>query len=210
MSQGLPFISGLFDAATMIRVLHHMADAPLALRQIRAVLEPGATFILEYANKQNLKAILRYWLKRQTWSPFTLEPVEFVPLNYDFHPAAVRSYLKQTGFKFRRQLTVSHFRLGGLKKLAPTAALVWLDSWAQLSGAWWQLSPSVFTASTADALGGRAAPGKFFRCPVCGSASLQESASALICSGCARSWPVVDGIYDFRPETQGAADGAAL
>ncbi|MGB8983551.1 MAG: class I SAM-dependent methyltransferase, partial [Anaerolineales bacterium] len=30
----LPFVDGLFDAATMIRVLHHMADAPAVLRQV--------------------------------------------------------------------------------------------------------------------------------------------------------------------------------
>ena len=30
----LPFIDGLFDTATMIRVLHHMADAPKALEQL--------------------------------------------------------------------------------------------------------------------------------------------------------------------------------
>src|SRR5512134_2119301 len=52
----LPFIPGLFDAATMIRTLHHMADAPRALGQVRQVLQPGSTFVLEFANKQNLKA----------------------------------------------------------------------------------------------------------------------------------------------------------
>src|SRR5215475_10248258 len=40
----LPFVDGLFDAATMIRVLHHMADAKKALGQVRNVLQPGATF----------------------------------------------------------------------------------------------------------------------------------------------------------------------
>src|SRR5574342_115945 len=38
----LPFVAGLFDAATMIRVLHHMADAPLALQQVRQALRPEA------------------------------------------------------------------------------------------------------------------------------------------------------------------------
>ena len=37
----LPFVPGLFDTATMIRVLHHMADAPRALQQIREVLRPS-------------------------------------------------------------------------------------------------------------------------------------------------------------------------
>src|SRR5574342_138047 len=67
----LPFVDGLFDAATMIRVLHHMADARKALQQVRNILQPGATFILEYANKFNLKAIFRYLLGMQKWSPFT-------------------------------------------------------------------------------------------------------------------------------------------
>src|SRR5512139_1517721 len=81
----LPFVDGLFDGATMIRTLHHMADAPKALGQVRRALQPGATFVLEFASKHNLKAILRYWLGKQAWSPFTLEPVEFAALNFDFH-----------------------------------------------------------------------------------------------------------------------------
>jgi ubiquinone/menaquinone biosynthesis C-methylase UbiE len=66
----LPFVNGVFEATTMIRTLHHMANAPLALAQVRRVLQPGGVFILEYANKQNLKAIIRYLLGRQDWSPF--------------------------------------------------------------------------------------------------------------------------------------------
>ncbi|NJL55236.1 class I SAM-dependent methyltransferase [bacterium] len=42
----LPFQTGTFDAATMIRVIHHMADVPRALTQIQRVLAPGAIFIL--------------------------------------------------------------------------------------------------------------------------------------------------------------------
>ncbi len=193
----LPFVSGLCDAVTMIRVLHHMADAPLALREIRRVLRCDAIFILEYANKQNLKAILRYILRRQDWSPFQKEPVEFVPLNFDFHPAAVRRYLEENGFALQRQLTVSHFRLGLLKRIFPTSLLVAMDSLAQLTGNWWQLSPSVFTLSRAI---GDAQPvvDGFFRCLKCGSTSLDETPDTLSCQDCGHKWPIVDGIYDFR------------
>ena len=92
----LPFVPGLFDATTMIRTLHHMEDAPLDLRQVRRVLQPGATFILEYANKQNLKAILRYLLRRQAWSPFSPEPVEFARLNFHFLPKTRCSWHQPT------------------------------------------------------------------------------------------------------------------
>mgnify|MGYP001038367902 FL=1 len=194
----LPFVTGLFDAATMIRTLHHMADAPLALRQVRRALQPGAAFILEYANKHNLKAILRYWLRRQVWSPFSREPVEFTSLNFDFHPRAVRQWLTECGFDLQRQLTVSHFRLGLFKRLLPLRLLVWLDGLAQLTGDWWQLTPSVFTLSRTAGETPVASQGAFFQCPACGDASLEEQPNGLHCSGCGRTWPVVEGIYDFR------------
>ncbi|MBN2548223.1 MAG: methyltransferase domain-containing protein [Anaerolineales bacterium] len=194
----LPFVAGLFDAATMIRTLHHMADAPLVLRQVRQVLRSQAIFVLEYANKQNLKAILRYLLRRQDWNPFTTEPVEFVKLNFDFHPAAVRRWLQESGFRLERQLTVSHFRLSVLKKLFPLELLARLDALAQLTGNWWQVTPSVFTLSTATGDSPLAAPGAFFRCPECGHSPLDETAAAYICPACSRYWAIQDGICDFR------------
>src|SRR3990172_1769918 len=108
----LPFVNGLFDGATMIRALHHMADAPKVLAQAARVLQPQSTFILEFANKQNFKSILRWMLRRQSWSPFTREPVEFAALNFDFHPGAVFDWLAAAGFTVEAKRTVSHFRLG--------------------------------------------------------------------------------------------------
>ena len=90
----LPFMPGSFDCATMIRTLHHMVNPSLALSQVHDSLMNKAVFILEYANKRKLKAIFRYWMKKQEWNPFTLEPVEFVPLNFDFHPK-VQEYPNQ-------------------------------------------------------------------------------------------------------------------
>jgi ubiquinone/menaquinone biosynthesis C-methylase UbiE len=194
----LPFVPGLFDASTMIRTLHHMSDAPAAISQVRQVLQPQATFILEFANKRNLKAILRYWLRRQSWSPFTWEPVEFARLNFDFHPRAVRAWLEDNGFSIQRQLTVSHFRVGFLKRLLPLNLLVKMDSLAQLTGNWWQLSPSIFVRSQAVGNTYTAAEDEFFRCPQCGSSTLDEAPQGLVCTSCGQKWPLHDGIYQFR------------
>ena len=196
----LPFVPGLFDAATMIRVLHHMADAPRVLGQVRQALQPGAAFVLEFANKQNLKAIMRYTLHQQSWSPFTPEPVEFAALNFDFHPRAVRGWLAGSGFHIQRQLTVSHFRMGLFKRLVPLSFLVAADSFAQWTGAWWQLSPSVFVLARAQGDTPPAPNGAFFRCPACSYSPLDESPEALACPSCSRRWPIQDGIYDFRQE----------
>jgi hypothetical protein len=75
--------------------------------------------------------------------------VEFARLNFDFHPRAVRSWLGAAGFRVRRTLTVSHFRLPLLKRIVPLPVLVGLDSLAQLTGGLWQLSPSVFVLAEA-------------------------------------------------------------
>lgn len=196
----LPFVPGLFDAATMIRTLHHMADAQRALSQICGVLQTDAVFILEYANKHNLKAIARYLLGRQAWSPFTLEPVEFTKLNFDFHPRAIRTWLGQAGFQVERQLTVSHFRLNLIKRWLPLSWLVRLDALAQWTGNWWQLTPSVFVRARVSGNTSPAAPGMFFRCPECGHVPLEETMAVVACPDCGRQWAIRDGIYDFRGE----------
>ena len=203
----LPFMDGLFDAATMIRTLHHMADAPKVLEQVNNVVRPDGVFILEFANKLNLKAIFRYLIGRQKWNPFSLEPVEFVVLNFDFHPTAVRNWLKKLGFSIERTLTLSHFRVGFLKRVIPTNVLVFFDSLFQWTGALWQLAPSVFIRTRRGKLYGEhgvetspalANLSLFFKCPDCGTSPLIDHKSYLECSNCRKRWEYRDGIYDFR------------
>ncbi|MHB8776742.1 MAG: class I SAM-dependent methyltransferase [Anaerolineales bacterium] len=198
----LPFTDRLFDAATMIRALHHMADAPKALKQVRNVLQPNAIFILEFANKLNFKSILRYWLGKQDWDPFTVEPVEFVKLNFDFHPKVIRNWLGELGFSVEKILTVSHFRLGLLKRLVPAKLLAALDGLFQPTGALWQFTPSVFLkAKVKDESQNIETPLNvidLFKCPECGSGNLQDKMDHLLCPACQARWAVNDGIYDFR------------
>lgn len=195
----LPFRSNLFDGATMIRTLHHMADPLVALRQVNQTLQNDAIFILEYANKRNLKAIARYLLARQKWNPFSHEPVEFATLNFDFHPTAVREWLNGSQFVVERQLTVSHFRMQFFKRFFPLKWLVAWDSFAQLTGNTWQLSPSVFVRSRAIGKQTSTDETSFFKCPACGNALADAgNNSQILCSQCGRSYPYQDGIYDFR------------
>jgi len=200
----LPFSLGLFDTVTMVRVLHHAADAPAVLRGISQILAPGGTFVLEYANKRNLKAILRYLLRRQDWSPFDREPVEFVELNFDFHPAWMRERLTEVGLRVQTLRTVSHFRLDLFKRLVPTNLLVALDRLCQPTGALWQLTPSVFVRCKANSGKLSAPQGAFFRCTVCGSTALVDGEGALSCTDCGARFAVHAGcgasgaIYDFK------------
>jgi SAM-dependent methyltransferase len=217
----LPFVPGLFDAATMIRVIHHLADAPAALRQVRAVLRPGGAFVLEFASKLHLKAIARWLLRRQAWSPFDRQPVEFVALNFDFHPGAMLGWLNEMGLCPRQVRAVSYFRMPLLKRLLPLGWLVALDGLFQPTGQVLQLSPSVFVRADAPAGGPSAPAGAFFRCPACGGGELwpsppnplsrprttrsgegEEEHGYLHCVQCSRRWEVRGGIYDFREPAQ--------
>ena len=201
----LPFAPALFDTVTIVRALHHAADAPAVLHGISQALAPGGTLLLEFANKRNLKAILRYLLRRQDWSPFEKEPVEFVKLNFDFHPAWIRERLAQTGLRVQKQRTVSHFRAGLLKRMLPTGLLISLDRLCQPTGALWQLTPSVFVRCAADNDKSAAPPRVFFRCPLCGSTDLHDEKDALSCAGCDARFAVRDGIYDFKTVVEGGA-----
>jgi ubiquinone/menaquinone biosynthesis C-methylase UbiE len=195
----LPFAAASFDAATMIRTLHHMADAPLALQQVARVLCGQSTFILEYANKQNLKAMLRYLTRQQKWSPYSLEAVEFARLNFDFHPQAVRKWLEEIHFRIESQRTVSHFRLGFFKKILPLKALVGMDALLQPTGALFQFTPSIFLRARKDSPAEAVPENLVFLCPVCGTSPLADTPPLIICPNCKNRYPVVDGIYDLRP-----------
>ena len=194
----LPFVAGLFDTVTMVRVMHHLADVPAALAEIAATLKPNATFILEFANKRNLKAILRYLARRQAWPPFAPEPVEFAKLNFDFHPAWMGARLREAGFSVTNTLSVSHFRWALLKRLIPARTLAAMDGALQGIGSLWKLTPSIFHQLRAPASNHVASSGAFFRCPACRSERVNESPEAVTCGECGRAWPVREGICEFR------------
>jgi ubiquinone/menaquinone biosynthesis C-methylase UbiE len=194
----MPFVAGLFETLVQVRTLHHAADVPALFAQLRYIAAPQAAYVLEFASKRNLKAMLRYWMGRQKWSPFSPEPVEFVDLNFDFHPQWIREQLQAAGFATGQMLTVSHYRIPIVKQIVPTGILVALDSAAQRTGNWWQVTPSVFVSNSGPKDGPTAGAGQFFACPACHAALGEPEDGALLCPDCGRRWGVTDGLYDFK------------
>lgn len=201
----MPFVDNLFETLTMVRVMHHLADVPAALSELHRLLAPNGMAVIEYASKFHLKALLRWLLGRQKWSPFDHSPYEFVELNFNFHPTWMRQQFEKAGFQPKNVRSVSHYRINFLKRLLPTSLLVMLDGWAQPTGNWWQLTPSIFVQAQAHKPPLQTTP-NFFRCPVCHFAHLVRtkpepeltSEEVLICQGCQRHWSYRDGIYDFK------------
>ncbi len=193
----LPFADAAFDALVMVRVMHHLVDVSGALAQIATVLRTGGTFVVEFANKRNLKAMLRYTLRRQPWSPYSHEPVEFAELNFDFHPAWMREQLRAAGFEIRQGRSVSFFRVGLLKRLLGAKTLASIDGALQRPLAPLALAPSQFLLCTMRRAAAIREVAGLFKCPACGSTEWREAPEALTCAN-GHMWPVRDGVYDFR------------
>ncbi len=145
----LPFPEGTFDTTVMVRVIHHVADVRAALAEIRRVTRNGGHFILEYASKRHLKAIILHLLGRRP-SPFSPEPLEFAPMHFDFHPRWMERALREAGFAPTEILSLSFFRLGLLKRMIPARLLAWADSLLQKPLAALRLTPSIMVKSLAE------------------------------------------------------------
>ena len=197
----LPLAPGACDTAVTVRVLHHLNDVPAALRGIAELLEPNGAYVLEYANKRNIKAVARYALRRQPWSPYDPAPYEFAELNFDFHPDWMAAELKAAGFRIEAGRAVSHFRQNLFKRLLPAKTLASIDGAIQSPSAAWKLAPSVFLKTT-RAGGGSTHPGFPFRCPGCRAMELVKEDETLRCENCRAVWAIDDGIYDFKNPVQ--------
>lgn len=205
----LPLATGVLDSLVMVRVMHHLADVPQALRQLQRALHGQSVAVLEYANKRNLKAILRWLTGRQSWSPLDLAPVEFVKLNFDFHPAWMQAQLAAAGLTVQQQLAVSHFRLEGLKQKLSAEQLAQVDSYLFGLGGRYPLAPSVFVQATAPKVRVRAAVSteptavvNLFCCPHCRGEQWELVATKqLLCQACGKLYTKHDDIWDFKEET---------
>jgi SAM-dependent methyltransferase len=191
----LPLSTSCFDVALTVRVLHHLSDLPGAFREIHRILRPQGCYVLEYANKRNLKEILRYIVGRSRRDPFSPQPVEYARLHFNFHPSYVEDGLREASFSLERGLAVSSLRLPLLRRLLPSSWRIRLDGFLQSPTARLKLAPSMFLAARAEKEG--VAREGLFRCPQCGSEELEETAVSVDCTGCGRSWPVENGIYKF-------------
>jgi SAM-dependent methyltransferase len=202
----LPLASGILDSLVMVRVMHHLADVPAALQQVRRVMHRHSVGVIEFANKRNLKALARWVLRRQPWSPLNEKPVEFVELNYDFHPAWIERRFGEAGLHIERRYAVSHFRLGAIKKRVNAETLARIDSWFFVLGGTYPLAPSVFLRVNAPQGGVRVdvttdeqALAQLLRCPVCATEPLNWiSEDCMECTACRSRFACREGVWDLK------------
>lgn len=120
----IPLADATVDVVVCIRLLHHLEDPRPVLREIARVLRPGGVLVLEVANKRNAKAVARWLLRRQAWSPFGPGPVSYRPLHQDHAPGDIDRSLAEAGLRIERRRTASLFRWRPLTERVPAATLI--------------------------------------------------------------------------------------
>lgn len=148
----LPFSDNNFDCAMMIRVLHHLEKPQLAIAEISRVLKHNGIFILEMANKINLKALIREMLKgnllfRQNEAPLKISTTTIQSqegIFYNFHPKYIEKLLKENEFEVQQQLSVSNLRSPTLKEIIPSSILLKIDQLIEPLFTRFYLGPSIW------------------------------------------------------------------
>ncbi len=202
----MPLADSILDTLVMVRVMHHLADVPLALTQLKRLLHRDSVAVLEYANKRNLKSILRWIGGQQEWSPWEQEPLEFVDLNFDFHPNWMEECFSEAGLQKQEQLAVSHFRLPVLKRALNPKTLAQLDSMLFRIGGLFPLAPSVFSKLSQDSDTPKraitydmASIAALFRCPQCNEEAFTlDNKRVLVCGECSNRYGCTEGVWDFK------------
>lgn len=192
----LPFATHALDTVVQIRVLHHVEGVPRAFAEVARSLRAGGTYVLEFANKRNLKAIARYAAGAQAENPFDDRPHEFVPLNWNFHPAHIARALTAADLPIVARRAVSHFRAPLLKRALSASLLARADDAIGGPLGHLALAPSQFVRAVHRT--GAARTPHLWRCPKCGHQPLTQTGDALPCPRCASRWPIINGIYVFR------------
>lgn len=195
----LPFRDATFDCVMSIRVLQHVRDLPAVLGPVRRVSAPGSAFVFSYYNKRNALRVLRYPQTRTRGNPFTTESAEISPTMIAHHPRRFEDLLVDAGFSsptYRGAVVVDSLaRLGERFGRRSPAGTTTARATGNLRLAPWLIGRShAAGAPTSDDAGGHSS---LFACPQCRS-DLDQSDAGFHCPACQRTFPIVNGIFDFR------------
>jgi ubiquinone/menaquinone biosynthesis C-methylase UbiE len=206
----LPFISSFADVAMTVRVMHHIENVEKFIDEASRILKPGGYFLVEFANKRNLKNILKFMFGRLKQSPFDSRPLQIGATILDYHPKFIKSLLRQKGFKILKQVSASNYRLGFLKRHINLNALLFFEKIHQNFFSFIDTGPSIFlktinSAPLKTVFGSTVSMASiedfktFFCCPACRGKNLKiDSCGKIICTSCKSEFYMDDGIYVFK------------
>ncbi len=149
-ADALPFPDQSFDTIVAVRLVLHLADPRPVFGEVRRLLRPGGTFIVEFPNRRHLLAVARYLARRQSWSPAGATPHEYLEGHFAHSPARIRRQLAEAGLEVDAVRAVSLFRSNWLKHRVGTEPLARIEKHLQRPLGPLYLSPSVYYRTRAS------------------------------------------------------------
>lgn len=207
----IPIKTDCADVVLTVRVVHHLDNPGGYFDEVERILKPGGLFILEFANKRNLKNIFRFFTGRMDTSPFNLTPSLIGETILNFHPDYISNFLTERNFAIKKRISVSNFRAGFLKKFPGTGTIVFFEKIYQKLFYYILLGPSVFfkcvlnkkgdessTRTSKNGVNRKIKIEDILICNSCGKASLLIDADKIECRNCGKIFFKEDGIYNFK------------
>ncbi len=207
----LPFRKGSADTILTIRVIHHLADPGKYFDEVDRILKAGGLYLLEFANKRNLKNIIKFLLGRMKLSPFSSIPLQVGETIRNYHPKDIYCQLSDRKIDIEKIISVSNYRAGFLKRIFGSRLLL-LEAMYQALFPYITLGPSVFikgrhlqgknkTDAGTITLSGDPSLSHFMDiliCPGCGSQKLDPKEEEISCMDCGRTYRHRRSIIDLR------------
>lgn len=221
----LPFKNNVFDGTMMVRVIHHLEKPQNAVSEVSRIIQNRGIFILEYANKKHIKAIIKAIIRFDFNFLFSSQPYkqptkgnqegtdkETEGIIYNFASKFIKRIIKKSNFKSQKCLSVSFYRVPFLKKVFPEYILSLLERLSQFLFSWSKLSPSIFLKNI-KIIENVDQQTPFIRdfddtlcCPKCRS-EIKFSKNDIKCTNCSETFPKQGNIYDLRyPKPSDAID----
>lgn len=203
----LPFKDVITDAAISVRIVHHLNNPEKFISETGRILKNEGLFILEFANKRNLKNIIKFLLGKLKQSPFSPEPYMIGETIQDNHPEVIINFFKKYGFKVKKIISVSNLRAGFLKRKLKLQNLLKLENISQILFSLSKLGPSIFIKAFIYKNDNKnieeKTPENFedlLLCPNCRDANnkLTITGNLIVCRSCGTKFNITDGIYDLR------------
>jgi len=147
------FAKKSFDLIVLVRVLHHLRDVSKSFTTIYSLTTNHGYFILEFANKNHLKAAVSQFVRGNfafvsEYEPKDIRCAKFIKAKtlpfFNYHPKYIEDQLKAAGFKIVDKLSVSNIRSPFIKKHFSTETLLALEKRLQKPLSFLNFGPSFF------------------------------------------------------------------
>lgn len=140
----IPIRDNSADTVLTVRVVHHLDRPEKYFDEVKRILKVGSLYLFEFANKRNLKNILRFMIGKMDTSPFSPAPLQIGETIRNYHPKEIYKKLGERDIRIEKIISVSNFRLGILKKIFGNKLLLFFENIYQKIFSFITWGPSIF------------------------------------------------------------------